>query len=110
MYQSMNFLQMGAEELGEYMRELSMENPLLEELPHRQSRSQSTGGGRIRTQIGDDMELPVPDKVQRTLKMAVEEQMRFMHLPKKTEAALRRLLLNLDDRGFLPPDIERTRM
>ena len=110
MYQSMNFLQMGAEELGEYMRELSMENPLLEELPHRQSCSQSTGGGRIRTQSGDDMELPVPDKVQRTLKMAVEEQIRFMHLPKKTEAALRLLLLNLDDRGFLPPDIERTRM
>lgn len=110
MYQSMNFLQMSAEELEEYMRELSMENPLLEELPRRQTRSQTGGGGRIRTQSGDSMELPIPDKVQRTLKMAVEEQVRFMHLPKKTEAALRQLLLNLDDRGFLPPDIEQTRM
>lgn len=110
MYQSMSFLQMSAEELAEYMKELSMENPLLEELPHRQIRSQTVGGGRIRTQRGDEMELPIPDKVQRTLKMAVEEQIRFMHLPKKTEAALRQLLLNLDDRGFLPPDIEQTRM
>lgn len=110
MYQSMSLLQMGAEELEEYMHELSLENPLIDEKPRKaDTYIASSGCGRVRMQNGQDLELPIPDKVRNTLKMSLNEQIQFYHLPESTAAALRLLLLNLDEKGFLPENITGTK-
>lgn len=109
MYQSMSLLQMGMEELRDYMHELSMENPLLDEKPKKEDTYiQSSGCRSIRKQNGQSIELPIPDKLRNTLKMSLEEQIRFLHLREPVLSAIRLLLLNLDDRGFLPKDIAET--
>ena len=110
MYQSMNLLQMGIEELSEYMHDLSMENPLIEENTGKTgSFIARSGGGKIKRQNGQNLELPIPDKVLNTLKMALDEQVQFLHLPEATASALRTLLLNLDEKGFLPEDFTKTK-
>ena len=92
MYQSMSLLQMGIEELEAYMHELSLENPLIDEKPRKaDSYIASSGCGRIRMPNGRNLELPIPDKVRNTLKMSLNEQVRFLHLPESTAAALRLL-------------------
>ena len=73
MYQSMGFLQMGIEELEQTMHELCMENPILEESPVSKDKSINRNNyGRIRTQSGQDKDLPIPEKVYYTLKRSEE--------------------------------------
>ena len=110
MYQSLNLLQMGTEELEEYMHELSLENPLIDEKPRKaDSYVSNSGCGKLRMQNGQDLDLPIPDKVRNTLKMSLNEQVQFLHLPESTAVALRLLLLNLDEKGFLPENITETK-
>lgn len=110
MYQSMNLLQMGIEELEGYMHELSLENPLIDEKPRNaDSFIASSGCGRVRMPNGQNLDLPIPDKMRNTLKMSLNEQLRFLHLPEATAAAVRLLLLNLDEKGFLPEEIAETK-
>ena len=63
MYQSMSFLQMGIEELDTCLRELSMENPMLEAGPPAQDFGRGLMrpcSGRARTKNGESSELPIP--------------------------------------------------
>ena len=68
MYQSMNLLQMSTAELNSYLNELSMENPLLEEKPPVSSVEMhymhSYSSSIKNKNNGDDLELPIPDKVK----------------------------------------------
>lgn len=111
MYQSMVLLQMGSEELESYLNELSMENPLLEALPPKLGtdiRHAPARSGRVRGRSGGDYELPVPDKSMNTLRAELTEQLSFMKLDPQLERALRFLIVNLDDRGYLMPELERS--
>ena len=110
MYQSMGFLQMGIEELEQTMHELCMENPILEESPVSKDKSINRNNyGRIRTQSGQDKDLPIPEKVYYTLKMSLSEQLQLLPRSPEMDFALNLLLVNLDDKGFLPERIEETR-
>lgn len=103
MYQSMGFLQMGIEELEQTMHELCMENPILEESPVSKDKSINRNNyGRIRTQSGQDKDLPIPEKVYYTLKMSLSEQLQLLPRSPEMDFALNLLLVNLDDKGFLP--------
>ncbi len=109
MYQSMVLLQMGTEELESYLNELSMENPLLEAGPPKAGadiRHACARSGRVRGRSGEDHELPVPDKSMNTLRSELTEQLSFMGLSTELEQALRFLIINLDDRGYLSPELE----
>ena len=109
MYQSMNLLQMSADELTDYLNELSMENPLFEVTPpkigdaviHAKARS-----GVVRGHDGDDYELPLPDKCGCSVRTELTEQLCIMHLGRELERAIRFLIINLDDRGYLSPELE----
>lgn len=108
MYQSMNFLQMGLAELDTCLRELSMENPMLESHPpaHDLGRGiMRPCSGRARTRNGENAELPIPERAKRTLRSALEEQLLSMHLTRELERAVRFLIINLDERGYLSPDV-----
>lgn len=109
MYQSMSFLQMGLEELDACLRELSMENPLLDAHPPARdlrSKVMRPCSGRSRMKNGESVELPIPERSKRTLRSALEEQLLSMKLSEKLERAVRLLIINLDERGYLSPDVE----
>ena len=108
MYQSMNFLQMGLEELDACLMQLSMENPLLEATPPAVEPSSSIMkpyAGKARTRNGNSLGLPIPERSKRTLRSALDEQLISMRLPEKLERAVRFLIINLDERGYLSSDI-----
>ena len=108
MYQSLSFLQMSTEEMTDYLQELSMENPLLEPLPPKrpiESRTISMRAGTVRRHNGEALELPIPDRCERSLPDALLDQLLTMGLSPELEAALRHLIVNLDARGWLPPEI-----
>ena len=109
MYQSMSFLQMGIEELDTCLRELSMENPMLEAGPPAQDFGRGLMrpcSGRARTKNGESSELPIPERSKRTLRTALEEQLLSMHLTRELERAVLFLIINLDERGYLSADVE----
>lgn len=106
MYQSLSFLQMNAEEMTDYLQELSMENPLLEPLPPKrpiESRTISMRAGSTRRSNGELMDLPIPDRCTQTLSDALLDQLLTMGLTPKLEKALQHLIINLDERGYLIP-------
>jgi RNA polymerase sigma-54 factor len=111
MYQSLSFLQMSAEELSDYLQELSMENPLLESLPPKrpiESRTISMRAGTARRYNGELLDLPIPDRCAQSLTDALLDQLLTMGLSPKLEAALQHLIINLDERGYLIPGTDRT--
>ena len=108
MFQSLSFLQMSTEEMAEYLQELSMENPLLEPLPPKrpiESRLISMRGGRARRRESEDLDLPLPDRCGMSLPESLTEQVLTMKLPARLEKALRHLIINLDERGYLLPGL-----
>lgn len=109
MYQAMNLLQMSTEEMTAYLNELSMENPLLDAVPPKTGgdvRHARARSGRIRRRDGEDYELPIPDKSMNTLRGDLTEQLAVMHMSPALEQAVRFLIINLDDRGYLMPELE----
>src|SRR5699024_4353017 len=62
--------------------------------------------GRARTKNGESSELPIPERSKRTLRTALEEQLLSMHLTRELERAVRFLIINLDERGYLSADVE----
>lgn len=112
MFQSLSFLQMSTEEMAEYLQELSMENPLLEPLPPKrpiESRTISMRAGTVRRHNGEALELPIPDRSITSLPDALLDQLLTMGLSPKLEAALRHLIVNLDARGWLPPEMRESK-
>ena len=112
MYQSMSFLQMGAEELDECLSELCTENPMLERQPPKEQPGRGmicNLYGRTRSRGGDFTELPIPDKCRYTLRDALTDQVMAMRLPSPVRRALELMILNLDGRGYLPePELLRS--
>ena len=109
MYQSMNFLQMGLEELDACLMQLSMENPLLEATPPAVEPSSAIMrpyAGKARIKNGNSIGLPIPERSKQTLRSALDEQLISMHLSQELERAVRFLIINLDERGYLSSDIE----
>ena len=107
MYQSLSFLQMSAEEMNDYLQELSMENPLLEPLPPKrpiESRVISMRSGSARGRSGELLDLPIPDRCVRSFSDSLLDQLLTMGLPPKLEAAVQHLIINLDERGYLLPE------
>lgn len=112
MYQSLAFLQMSAEEMDEELRELSMENPLLEEIPSKkplESRLISMHSGSVRKHDGNSLDLPIPDRSTKTFTDFLIDQILPLKLSPNLEKALRHLIINLDDRGYLLPGIRESR-
>ena len=103
MYQSMSFLQMGADELDSCLNELSMENPLLDAAPPREEymAAQPASFGVSKGGDGRAHELPVPDKVKNTLRMDLDDQLLSMDLEPELRRAVSFLIINLDDRGYI---------
>ena len=84
MYQSLAFLQMSAEEMDEHLRELSMENPLLEEVPAKkpiENRLISMRSGYVRKHDGSSMDLPIPDRSAETFTDFLTGQILPLKLP-----------------------------
>lgn len=106
MYTSLSFLQMGTAQLEDYMYALSMENPFLEGgSAQHEPRLVRAGAGKASASNGGKLEMPIPEKVYSTLKMALDEQLLTMKLEPRLEKAVKLLIVNLDDRGYLPKDI-----
>lgn len=103
MYQSMSFLQMGADELDSCLNELSMENPLLDAAPPREEymAARPASFGVSKGGDGRAHELPVPDKVKNTLRMDLDDQLLSMDLEPELRRAVSFLIINLDDRGYI---------
>lgn len=105
LYQQMNILGMSSQELEAYVNELSMENPLIELPALRPSASSS---GSASSYSGEFSDLPLADECPYTLKTDLEEQLLSMKLDKRMERALKLLIINLDQRGYLPDYIAQT--
>lgn len=107
MYQSLNFLQMGSEELEEYLNELSMENPVLESEPPKkaaESRYVSMQSGYVKKHSGEVLDLPIPDRSGFTLQDYLNSQLITMKLTPEMDEAVRFLTVNIDDKGYLPKE------
>ena len=108
MQTSLNFLQMGTLELEERLREISMENIMLEETePPRMDPLPLHGTARTPLADSDDDfdEMPIPDKQHKTLKASLQDQLNFSSHPSRLTRAIDFLILNLDEHGYLPADI-----
>lgn len=106
MYQSMSFLQMGAEELDECLNEACMENPMLDRVPPRERPElrMAYGGGipGSKRQHGDYSDFTVPDRSGSTLRSTLLDQMLGLRLSPALEKAVRFIIINLDAKGYLP--------
>lgn len=109
--QSMEILQMNTLELGEYLKDLALENPALEE-----------GGGAgelswedFAAQVPWAMERPMPtasgegaepwvEAEEVTLTLHLTEQLERRHLSRELLTLCRYLAENLDPRGYLEPE------
>ena len=108
MYQSLAFLQMSAVEMDDYLRELSMENPLLEEVPAKkpiERRVFSIHSGYVKRHNGECLEMPVPERSHKTITDYLIDQIMTMKLSPQMERAFRYLIINLDERGYLIPEV-----
>ena len=105
MQQSMQLLQMSAQELDEYLRELALENPLLEETPP--AERFSPGAVRVRRSNSDEPgEADIPDEKRGTLREFVREQILALRVPELMRRELLYLSDEMDERGYLPCDCE----
>ena len=106
MYQSLSFLQMSVQELEECLRDMSLENVMLEEEEPPRPAAPLTYGAIRKTAAGTDAELPIPEKQRNTLKEWLIAQIPSERFPAELEKAVRFLIVNLDDRGYLPRETE----
>lgn len=102
MQQSMQLLQMSTQELDAYLRELAMENPMLEEAPP----SASFISGAVRRTAPEDGEREdvIPDERRGTLREYVREQVLGLRVPELMRRELLYLCNEMDERGYLPED------
>lgn len=112
MYESMSFLQMSTEELEQSMEELCLENPMLEQQPPKESRARlmSRYSGRVSRHGGEMAELPIPDKLRRSLKDELSAQALGLDICEATARCLSFLIINIDDRGYLPENVASCRL
>lgn len=113
MYQSLNFLQMGAEELDECLNEMCMENPLLEKMPPKEQPNvkirYSMSSGRIRKQ-NEFSDLPIPEKCRRTLRSALIDQTMTLDISEEQSKAVNFVIINLDKRGYFPAELRQSKV
>ena len=103
MQMSMHLLQMSTQELDAYLRELSAENPLIEELPPSQNYHPLTPR-RIRQSDEERSDNDVPDEKRETLREYVRQQVLFLSVPQLMLRELLYLTNEMDERGYLPED------
>ena len=103
---SMRLLQMSVQELDVYLRELALENPLLEELPPQQV-YRPMAPSRART-VNDEgeREQDIPDERRGTLRDYLREQVLTLRVPELMRRELLYLVNEMDERGYLPDDCE----
>ena len=102
---SMQLLQMSVQELDAYLRELSLENPLLEELPPQQSfRGAVRERPRHTADTEDAREEVIPDEKRGTLREYLREQVLSLRVPELMRRELLYLVNETDERGYLPDD------
>lgn len=100
---SMQLLQMSVQELDAYLRELSLENPLLEELPPQQVyRPLAVSRGHV--PADEEGEEPIPDEKRGTLREFIREQVLSLRVPELMRRELLYLTNEMDERGYLPGD------
>lgn len=110
MQQSMQLLQMSAQEMEAYLRELAMENPLLEVKPPKAATEppqRTVFAEFCRTPGGislEDAELVRPVQNYESLTGSVKEQIAGMRVPELMRRELDWLAGELDERGYLPED------
>ncbi len=105
MFQSLSFLQMSIQELEDCLRDMSLENVMLEEERAPRPPAPPAYGTIRKTAGGTDAELPIPEKQRNTLKEWLIAQIPAERFPPELERAVRQLIVNLDDRGYLPAEI-----
>ena len=89
-------LQMSVQELDAYLRELSLENPLLEELPPQQVyRPLAISRGHV--PADEDGEEPIPDEKRGTLREFIREQVLSLRVPELMRRELLYLTNEMDD-------------
>lgn len=96
---SMQLLQMNVLELDAYLRELALENPLLEEIP-----AQQVYRPMAALRPRDGREKDVPDERRATLREYVREQVLSLRVPELMRRELLYLANEMDGRGYLPDD------
>ena len=105
---SMKFLQMSTQELGAYLRELALENPLLEETPpaliYTPMRQRFTGYRSKEPSDGGFRDELAADNRHDTLRHSVREQILPMRVPELMRRELLYLSGEMDERGYLPED------
>lgn len=107
MQQSMKLLQMNSHELEAYINELSMENPLIEIKPPREMRPRSERQYSPRAATDPNiMSCTIADKPHNTLSETVKEQINYMHIPELLRCELLWLAEEMDERGYLPEEME----
>lgn len=111
--QSMEILQMTTLELGEYLKNLSLENPMLEEdsgdgaaLSWEEFSRQVpwAGSGTMPGAIGEETELEAKMDTVSSLAFHLTEQLERRKLQPKLLALCRYLAENLDPKGYLEPE------
>ena len=109
MYQSMNFLRMGAEELEGCLDELSQENPILEKddsAPELSGRFETYNYSGVSSYASrSDGAATVPEKKGSSLKQSVVEQLSENIISSDINKILRFLIMNLDSKGYLGTEI-----
>lgn len=107
---SMKFLQMTSTELEAHLREMALENPLLEESPpkarlDRPLRTTSTSSG-TKSSTSDDgpKEFAPPAPDYETLSSSMHDQIVALRIPEMIRRELLYLEGEMDSRGYLPED------
>lgn len=108
---SMKLLQMSAAELDEYLRELSLENPLLEVAPPKERSERALGEVRSSFSRPRSGEASLEDTehlraafIYESLADSVREQIMAVRVPALMRSQLLWLAGELDERGYLPEE------
>lgn len=111
MQQAMQLLQMNAQELEAYMRELALENPMLEisppkERPERPLDFADAGffGRKFKTFASEELDGMRHMRKAETLLDSLLEQIAAAHIPELMRRELKWLAGELDERGYLPEE------
>lgn len=102
---SMQLLQMNVQELDAYLRELSLENPLLEEVPPQQV-YRPIASFRRKVDRDSETEESIPEEKRGTLREYIREQVLSLHVPELMRRELLYLTNEMDERGYLPGDCD----
>ncbi|HBD87237.1 MAG TPA: RNA polymerase sigma-54 factor [Clostridiales bacterium] len=109
MQMSMQLLQMNAMELDTHLRNLALENPLIDIKPPESGiecslRAVPTGSRSKSKQDGDAPEFLRPAQNYESLRDSIREQIAGLRVPEMMRRELSYLSGEMDERGYLPPD------